>query len=289
MTMVDGKVVNALSECKYSLKCNICGLTSQGFNDRGKVEEALVNVKEGNFRYGLSTLHAWIRSLEWMLHLSYKLESKKWGVPLSNEERERELERKREIQDFFKGELNLLVDSTKQGFGSTNDGNTARKVFRAFDRTAVILEVDEEIIRGLFIICQVINSKRKINTFKFKDFCDRFFDRYVSLYPWYPIPPSLHKIIVHGDKIIESFAVPIGQLSEEASEARNKHFKEFRRDHSRKFSRVDTNIDIMNWLLLTSDPFINSIRTYRDDKYVDFLPEVCNILDIERVDLEEDE
>ena len=83
--------------------------------------------------------------------------------------------------------------------------------------------------------------------------------------------------------------MPIGQLSEEASEARNKHFKEFRRDHSRKFSRVDTNIDIMNWLLLTSDPFINSIRTYRDDKYVDFLPEVCNILDIERVDLEEDE
>ena len=70
--------------------------------------------------------------------MSYKLDGQKWGVPLSNEERERELERKREIQDFFKGELNLLVDSTKQGFGSTFDRNRARKVFRAFDRTAVI-------------------------------------------------------------------------------------------------------------------------------------------------------
>ena len=65
MTMVDCEVVNALSECKYSLKCNICDSSSQG-----RVGQALG--KEGDFSCGLSTLHAWIRSLEWMLHLSYK-------------------------------------------------------------------------------------------------------------------------------------------------------------------------------------------------------------------------
>ena len=118
------------------------------------------------------------------------------GGALSNEQRE--LKRKREIQDFFKGVINLLVDSTKQGFGSNNDGNKATKVFRAFNKTAVILEVDEEIIRGLFVICQVINSKRKINTLKFKDFvwichmevCNQFTADYLQKYSFYPIPLS---------------------------------------------------------------------------------------------------
>ena len=54
-----------------------------------------------------------------------------------------------------------MVDSTKQGLGRINYGNTAKKVFGAFDKTAVILEVDEEIILGLFVICQFINSKRQ--------------------------------------------------------------------------------------------------------------------------------
>ena len=40
------------------------------------------------------------------------------------------------------------MDSTKQGFGSTNDWNSARKVFKVIDRRAVMLNVDEEIIRG---------------------------------------------------------------------------------------------------------------------------------------------
>lgn len=47
------------------------------------------------------------------------------------------------------------------------------------------------------------------------------------------------------------------QLSEEAAEAQNKHFRRYRADFLRKFSRTDCNRDILNRLLLTSDPFIS--------------------------------
>ena len=65
---------------------------------------------------------------------------------------------------------------------------------------------------------------------------------------------------MHGAKIIKLASLPIGHLSEEAQEARNKDYREYRRYHSRKFSRTATNEDVMQLLLASSDPFINSLR-----------------------------
>ena len=53
--------------------------------------------------------------------------------------------------------------------------------------------------------------------------------------------PTLHKVLVHGPDIVENALLPIGQLSEEAAEARNKHFREYRLSYARKFSRKDCN------------------------------------------------
>lgn len=72
--------------------------------------------------------------------------------------------------------------------------------------------------------------------------------------------PTLHKVLVHGPAIIKNALLPIGQLSEEAAEARNKHFREYRLNYARKFSREACNKDIINRLLLTSDPLLSSIR-----------------------------
>lgn len=73
------------------------------------------------------------------------------------------------------------------------------------------------------------------------------------------MPATVHKVLIHGNKIIEKAIVPIGQLSEEAQEARNKEFRKFREFKSRKFNRVATNEDILNNLLVTSDPLISSL------------------------------
>lgn len=51
----------------------------------------------------------------------------------------------------------------------------------------------------------------------------------------------------------------IGELSEEAAESNNKNIKLFRLNHTRKMSRVLTNTDLMNKLLLNSDPFVTSL------------------------------
>lgn len=71
---------------------------------------------------------------------------------------------------------------------------------------------------------------------------------------------TVHKVLIHGADIANVAIVPIGKLSEEASEARNKDFRKYRESHARKTSRVNNNQDILNMLLLSSDPYISSTR-----------------------------
>ena len=63
---------------------------------------------------------------------------------------------------------------------------------------------------------------------------------------------SLHKILIHRSAIIESFSFPIGQLSEEAQEARHKNYKSIRLHHSRKRSRIVINEDVIHMFFITS-------------------------------------
>lgn len=75
------------------------------------------------------------------------------------------------------------------------------------------------------------------------------------------MPSSVHKILIHGADIIQYFGMlPIGKLSEEASESRNKDFRTYREHHSRKVSRIASNEDILNNLLLSSDPKLALVR-----------------------------
>lgn len=63
---------------------------------------------------------------------------------------------------------------------------------------------------------------------------------------------------MHGAAVITHALLSIGQLSEEATEARNKHFQEYRQNFSHKFTRIDCNTDVINKLLLSSDPYTSS-------------------------------
>ncbi|KAH9636834.1 hypothetical protein HF086_017077 [Spodoptera exigua] len=176
--------------------------------------------KENNeevFQYGMSFLHAWIRSMECLLHIAYRLDFKKWSC--RGDDKEKISLRKSAIQQAFKKECGLLINVVKQGVGTTNDGNTARRFFRDAETTARITGIDKDLIE------------------------------------------SIHKLLVHGSDIIKHFgAIPIGKLSEEVAEARNKDFRKYRESHSRKVSRTATNEDIIHNLLLSSDPKITSLR-----------------------------
>lgn len=153
-TMIDGKVANVLTGCSSSKSCNIGKLGPTDFNNLEKVMSTLNGgVDEQHYCLWLSTLHTWIRALEWMLHLSYKLKSKKYGVTRTEEELATEKARTVNIQDKFKEQLHLLIDMPTQNFGSTNDGNASRKVFKNYKLSAEILELDERIVKNLQILC----------------------------------------------------------------------------------------------------------------------------------------
>ena len=63
---------------------------------------------------------------------------------------------------------------------------------------------------------------------------------------------------------IQEEVIYVGDLSEEALEARHKNFRSYRANLARKFSREATNRDIFTRLWLTSDPVINSKRRNRN-------------------------
>ena len=122
LSMVDGKVANTLTGTTSSQKCNVCSSGPKDMNDLKKVLTAKVNTK--SLELGLSTLHAYIRFMEWILHVSYKLDVKTY---LKSKHVKADVEaRKRSVQNDFKKRLGLLVDMVKNGTGSTNNGNTAR-------------------------------------------------------------------------------------------------------------------------------------------------------------------
>ncbi|GBM99504.1 hypothetical protein AVEN_119782-1 [Araneus ventricosus] len=70
------------------------------------------------------------------------------------------------------------------------------------------------------------------------------------------------------------------QLSEEVQEVRNKHSRKFRELFTRKTSRIDTNKDLINRLLLTSDSFIANLCPCPKPKRGDISNEVCEFLEI---------
>lgn len=190
---------------------------------------------------------------------AYRLDFKKWSC--RGDDKEKLSLRKSAIQQAFKRECGLLIDIVKQGVGTTNDGNTARRFFRDAATTARITGIREDLIERFHVILQTVASGERVDLSKFSEFCKDTAELYVTLYPWYYMPSSVHKLLVHGSDIIKNFGViPIGKLSEEAAEARNKDFRKYRESHSRKVSRTATNEDILHNLLLSSDPKITSLR-----------------------------
>lgn len=153
------------------------------------------------------------------------------------------------IQKEFKSKLGLFVDIPKPGFRNTNDGNTSRKFFANPDLSAEITGLDRDLIYNFSVILKTISSDHKINTKKFDTYTLDTGKLYINLYSWYPMTPTMHKVLLHGSIIIEHALLPIGQLSKEADEAPNKHSRLYRQNYSRKFSRESCNLDVINRLL----------------------------------------
>ncbi|BES91384.1 Hypothetical protein NTJ_04193 [Nesidiocoris tenuis] len=255
-TMIDGKVAQVVTNTSSASNCILCGAKPSQLNDMSRYGCPIL--KEEALLLGMSTLHARIKFMEYILHLSYNMQFEAWRTtPATRPIKE---EKKKHVQDEFLKRMGLYVDMVKQGTGTTNDGNTSRRFFSNPALVAEITQVDERLISRLGVILEVICCLSPIDTSKFREYSHETATLATTLYPWYYLPANIHKILFHGTEIIESAALPIGSLSEEAQECRNKHYKYFRTHHSRKCSRLATNEDVFHQMLISSDPFISSLR-----------------------------
>ncbi|XP_036347272.1 uncharacterized protein LOC118756626 [Rhagoletis pomonella] len=205
-----------------------------------------------HYKYGLSTLHAWIRCFECLLHIAYRLTFKCWQVRKEN--KDAFSANKVRIQNEFRTRLGLIVDQVKTGFGTTNDGNTARKFFSNAEVASEITGINKDLIQNFSIILRLISCGMRINIDAFRELLIRTRTMYLTEYEWYYMPSSVHKILMHGCEVIEYFDLPIGNFSEEALEALHKHIRIVRYDHTRKTAREHTNRDLMSYLTISSDP-----------------------------------
>lgn len=256
LTMIHSKVCNAITATASTQRCYLCNATSKDFNNIDVLLEKEIN--RDNLTFGLSTLHMWIRLFECCLHVSYKLDIKKWQARTSEDKKATE-NRKKNIQKGFRQQLGLIVDQPKPGYDSTNDGNIARRFFENASISATITGVDEDVIKRFHVILQAISSGHEINVPHFQEYAIETARKFVD-YPWFYMPTSLHKLLIHGSEIIQSALLPIGQMSEDAQESCNKYIKRYREDFARKCSRTKSMEDLFLRLLVASDPYISSLK-----------------------------
>ncbi|KAF2886689.1 hypothetical protein ILUMI_19484 [Ignelater luminosus] len=152
----------------------------------------------------------------------------------------------------------ITASPTQTGFGKSSCANTSRRFFSDPEATAEITGIDLTIIQKLKIILEFLSSVHKIDEIKFIEF--------VKETAMHPMSSTLHKILVHAATVTKHAIIPIGQMSEEAAEARSKHVRFYRQDYARKFSRTLCNKDVLNRLLLTSDPFLSLTRKRQTHK-----------------------
>lgn len=279
LTMIDGKVAQVITNTSSTSSCIICKAKPSQLND---INRPAVLDQEA-LSLGISPLHARMRIMEHILHTAYDISFGSMGETVRNSEvnhGKREEEKKR-IQEEFKTKMGLLIDMPKQSYGNTNDGNTARTFFENPEATSEITKINIDLLKRLKVILVVLASNHEINPIKFHEYSIKTARLYLEHYSWRNMSPTLHKILVHGKEIIENNLLPLGELSEEAQECKNKDYKIFRLSNTRKNSRLNQNEDLINILLLSSDPFIARLRqkwnkrkydlNQEDDDYEDFL------------------
>lgn len=266
LTMVDGKVVSHITNQSSFQRCTCCSATPKQMNQIENLTNGTFDADPSTLAYGISPLHCWIRSFETVLHISYRLSIKKWQVR-TEEDKLSVKNRKLLVQAEFVDKFNMRVDMpTAGGSGNSNTGNVARRAFSDPQLLSTILNIDCTLLTRLYMILIAISCEYTLDPEKFKSYCHDTFKIYLQHYDWFPTPSSFHRLLIHGAEIAAKSPFPLGMMSEEAAEARNKFYRNDRQHHARKTSREDNLRDVFTRQLVSSDPIISDFDILRRQK-----------------------
>jgi hypothetical protein len=97
---------------------------------------------------------------------------------------------------FILAKLGLRVDFVKQGVGNSNIGNVARRFFKNLKTTSGLTGLDENLLFRFSVILQTIASGFAIGTVNFDKYARETTEYYISLYDWYKMTVTVHKILI---------------------------------------------------------------------------------------------
>ena len=120
------------------------------------------------------------------------------------------------------------------------------KFFHSYEITSKITEIDQNIIKRVYIILNTLNSGYIIDAEKYKCYAIETAKIYKELYPLYYMPFSVHKMLLHGHAIIKELPISIGHASEDGMEASYKIIKAARKKHTCKINREKINEDLVH-------------------------------------------
>lgn len=257
MSMIDGKILTFITGTSSMQCCPICGASPNKMNDKKELEKGFPSRLE-TLQYGISPLHAWMRFLECLLHISYRIQFKQWRV--TKEFRDVYQTRKQEVMKKLYESFGVRVDEPRAGgSGNSTTGNVCRRLFSDPELLSNVLEIDRELVVRFKNILITINCQQPVNPQKVDVYARETYRYYLSCYAWYKIPASVHKVLAHCGEIIIHSPAPVGMIGEEASECRNKYYRRDREIHARKTTREDNLYDVFIRAMNSSDPLISSI------------------------------
>jgi hypothetical protein len=262
--MIDGKVLNELTNNRAASSCPICHKTSKQISN--PLGEFLA--KSGTLEYGASILHFGLRSFEAICSIGYRQDFKKSHEKRTEKENKQMSDREKKVKAEFKEKLGLIVDQRRDGGSlNTTTGNVARIASENAEITAEIYNVPVQLVKNLKLIWGTMASGFAIDLKKFDEQCKETETIYHQSVGWYNIPPTIHKVLRHGKDLIENCALPIGLTSEEASEANNKVLRHVRLYHARKTSWLDHLSDLFHRMTDISDPVILAISSTKNKNH----------------------
>jgi len=127
LTMIDGKVLQEVTNSPAASSCPICHKTYRQIAQ----PDGDFQPKEGALQFGACILHFGIRSIEALFQMGYRQDIKKSRQALSPQEKETVANRERDVKAQFREKLGVIIDQRRDGgAGNTTTGNVARKLFK---------------------------------------------------------------------------------------------------------------------------------------------------------------
>ncbi len=240
-----------------------------------KLSEVLKGIKQLPLSYkdpstrGMDTTHCNISMGNFFYNLLYKIKANadQWTIP-------------EELKELF-GACKINLDKhLKLHLGLSSGlmmvGNFARELFKEKNEKVILEFLDETdradfaVALGKFRDLQAVYSATEpdpINIASFKAKAVSFGKFVLETYPWANWPNYMHKLIEHGQEIMQKYGTLAG-MSSEGNEALNKVFRKYIRDNSFQGNMKISLENVLTTTWLSSSQELIRLSSYTGSSHV---------------------